>query len=264
MRGDSAADIRLQLWCVRMCGRILFVTFFIGWVVLARFIPAPSPLMNASALAHRYAHNHAGIVVGATFMMFSFALWAPWGAVIAEWTRRAPGGGPILARIQVVSLTISEMVGVLCAFLWGLAAYRAGRVDPQITQTLNDAAWLMFLMPWPPFSAWCIAVALAVYRDGGEGEERVFPRWTGYMSLLTAFLFVPAGAALYFKHGGYAYNGLLGMYLPLAIFFVWVECLTWAVVPKLKTELAHAVNAATENASPDPVAPSPEIQPAHV
>jgi hypothetical protein len=84
---------------------------------------------------------------------------------------------------------------------------------------------------------WCVALAVAVFRDKREGEVREFPRWVGYLSLLTAFLFVLAGAALFFKEGGYAYNGLLGMYLPLAIFFVWVEGVTWAMTAKLRAEL---------------------------
>ena len=226
------------MWCVRIAGRILFVLFFVGWVLLARFVPAPSPMQTSEQIVARYHDNMHGIRLGATCMMISVSFWAAWGAVVANWTRRSPGGGRVLAVIQIVSLTLSEMVGVLCSFLWGLAAYRPGDIAPDITRTLNDAAWLMFLIPWPPFSMWCIALAVAVFRDKREGDVREFPRWTGYLSLLTAFLYVPAAASLFFKEGGYAYNGLLGMYLPLAIFFIWVEGVTWAMTRKLKDELA--------------------------
>jgi hypothetical protein len=233
---NQLARVRLNLWGVRVSGRILFVLFAIGWIGLARFVPAPSPLDSAEVIARRYQDNVWGIRLGATFMMVSFCFWATWGAVVANWTRRSPGGGRSLAIVQIVSLTISEMIGVLCAFLWALAAFRPGEVDPEITQTLNDGAWLMFLIPWPPFSMWCAALAIAVFRDKREGDVREFPRWIGYLSLLTAFLFVPAGAVLFFKEGGYAYNGLLGMYLPLAIFFVWVEGVTWVMTDKLKAQ----------------------------
>ncbi|MFE3000818.1 hypothetical protein ACFXG4_38215 [Nocardia sp. NPDC059246] len=236
---SQLARIRLNLWCVRVSGRILFLLFFIGWVVLARFVPAPSPLDSAEDVARRYEENVDGIRLGATFMMVSFCFWAPWGSVVANWTRRSAGGGRVLADVQIVSLAISEMVGVLCALLWALAAFRPGQINPQITQTLNDAGWLMFLLPWPPFSMWCVAQAVAVFRDKREGDVREFPRWTGYLSLLTAFLFMPAGAALFFKDGGYAYDGLLGMYLPLTIFFVWVEGITLAMTRKLKQDLAR-------------------------
>lgn len=230
--------VRLNLWCVRISGRLLFVLFFLGWVVLAHFVPAPSPMQSSAQIAHRYIDHAWGIRAGATFMLVSFCFWATWGSVVANWTRRCPGGGRVLATVQIVSMTISEMVGVLCAFFWGLAAYRPGEIAPDITRTLNDAGWLMFLIPWPPFSMWCVALAVAVFRDKREGDVREFPRWVGYLSLLTAFLFIPAGASLFFKQGGYAYNGLLGMYLPLAIFFVWVEGVTWSMTGKLKAELA--------------------------
>lgn len=237
------SNTKLQLLCLRVGGRLLFLLFAIGWIGFARFVPAPSPLAGAAEIARRYRDNAAGIQIGATFMLVSFAFWATWGSVIAAWTKRTVPGGQVLAYIQVVSMTIAEMVGVLCAFFWGAAAFRPGQISPEITMTLNDMGWLMFLIPWPPFSMWCIAVALAVFRD--KSDDPVFPRWTAYLSLLTAILFIPAGAALFFKEGGYAYNGLLGMYLPLAIFFVWVEGLTIAMTRRLLREQREEREAAT-------------------
>ena len=45
------------------------------------------------------------------------------------------------------------------------------------------------------------------------------------------------------------YNGLLGMYLPLAIFFVWVEGVTWTMTTKLKGELADLTRGAPNRAA---------------
>lgn len=256
------STMKLQLLCLRLGGRLLFFLFFIGWIGFADFVPAPSPMASAAEIARRFHDNRAGIQIGATFMMLSFCFWAPWGAVVAAWTKRAVPGGQVLAYVQIVSMTIAEMVGVLCAFFWAVAAFRPGEIDPQITMTLNDMAWLMFLLPWPPFSMWCIAVALAVYRD--RSADPVLPRWTAYLSLLTAFLFMPAGAALFFKVGGYAYNGLLGMYLPLAIFFVWVEGVTYAMVKRYRRdEQLEAVNVAAGIAA-DTVGDDDARNPAHV
>jgi hypothetical protein len=61
--------IRLSLWRVRVAGRILFVLFFIGWVLLARFVPAPSPLQTSAQIVQRYQGSVHGIRLGATFMM---------------------------------------------------------------------------------------------------------------------------------------------------------------------------------------------------
>ena len=228
-------DIKLQIFCIQTCAHALTMLFALGWVVCARFLPAPSPLESAVEITARYVNNLSGIRIGITLMMLSFACWAPWGAMIAAWTRKTETGRPVLAYTQVVCLTLSEMVALLCAFFWGMASFRPGEISPEITMTLNDMGWLMFLIPWPPYSAWCIAVGIAILRD--RSVNPVFPRWVAGLSFLTAFLFVPAFAPLFFKSGGFAYNGLLGMYLPLLIFFVWVEGVTYAMAKSLKREL---------------------------
>ena len=229
--------LKLELFCLRTSAHFLTVLFGLGWVVFARFLPAPSPTASAEVIANFYMGNEAGIRIGATLMMLSFGPWATWGAVVAAWTRRVETGTPVLSYVQIASLTISEMIGVLCALLWASASFRAGEVSPEITMVLNDMGWLMFLLPWPPFSAWCLAVGIAVLRD--ESPQPVLPRWVAGLSFLTAFLFMPALLPLFFKTGGFAYNGLLGMYLPLLIFFVWIEGVTFPMVRAYRRRISE-------------------------
>ena len=92
----------------------------------------------------------------------------------------------------------------------------------------------MFLLPWPPYRVWCIALALAMLRD--RGEFPLLPRWSAGLSYLTAFLFMPASATIFFKSSGFAYNGLLGMFLPLVVFLVWLERITIPMIRRLKRE----------------------------
>jgi hypothetical protein len=82
---------------------------------------------------------------------------------------------------------------------------------------------------------WCISLALAVLRD--HSEFRLLPRWSSGLGFLTAFLFMPASATIFFKSGGFAYNGLLGMFLPLVMFMVWLEGITIPMTSSLKREL---------------------------
>lgn len=230
-------DIKLELFCINACAHTLTILFVLGWVVCAGFLPAPSPLESAGDITARYLNNTNGIRVGTTLMLISFGIWAAWGAGIASWTRRVETGTPILTYVQITSLTIAEMIGVLCAFFWACAAFRPGDVSPDVTLTLNDMGWLMFLIAWPPYSVWAAAVGFAVLRD--RSKQPMLPNWTAGLSFLTAFLFAPALAPLFFKRGGFAYDGLLGMYLPLVIFFIWVEALTYAMSKALKRELRN-------------------------
>lgn len=233
---------RYQRRWLEASAHIATIVFAIGWIVCARFLPAPSPLLSPTEITQRYLDNLTGIRVGITLMIFSFAFWAIWGGIVAAWSREIEGRRPMWTYTQLVSLAISEMIGVLCAFFWGMAAFRAGDVSPEITQMFNDMGWLMFLLPWPPFSMWCVGLGMVVLRD--RSARPMFPRWVAGLSFLTAFLFMPAFAPIFFKTGGFAYNGLLGMYLPLAIFFVWVEGVTLALSRSLRN--ASSVVAAAE------------------
>lgn len=225
---------RLQWWFLTAGGHTLTALFVVAWFGFAGFFPPPSPELSAEEVTQRYLANVDGIRVGATLMFMSFALWAGWGAVIIAWVWRRISGGRILAIGMIISLTIAEMVGVMCAFFWALAAFRPGQIHPEITLTLNDAGWLMFVLPWPPWSFMCICLAIAIFRD--RSAAPVMPRWVAFVSLLTALLFVPAGLPLFFKGTEMAYDGVLGMYVPFIVFFVWVESVTWAMGRRLRTE----------------------------
>ena len=75
--------------------------------------------------------------------------------------------------------------------IFGLAAYRAGQQDPEITQMLNDIAWFFVEFPWQPFSKWLIASAIPILR--ARPGDAPLPRWAAYLCLVAAFLFAPAG-----------------------------------------------------------------------
>ena len=42
-------------------------------------------------------------------------------------------------------------------------------------------------------------------------------------------LILPAGAVRFVKTGAFAWNGLMGLYVPLGAFVVWISAMTWAV-----------------------------------
>ena len=52
-------------------------------------------------------------------------------------------------------------------------------------------------------------------------ENPVFPRWFGYQSIMTFLLLVPDQMLFFFKTGPFAWNGLLGFWIPLTALGSW-------------------------------------------
>jgi hypothetical protein len=237
---------RAQLICV-WCGPAMLVCIVAGLVVLAGFIPAPHPKASAEQIKLQYVHNLSGIRVGLCLFTAGIALLVPWGAAIAAQTSRTRLGTPVLTYTQVACVAAALMIGLLAGIAWGVAAFRPGDVSPETTRTFNDLGWVLFIFDWSPFAVWYLAVGLAVFAD--PNDQPVFPRWAGWLSVWTAILSIPGGAMLFFKTGPLAFNGLLALWVPLAVFFVWIAVFTVLVI--------GAINAEAEpSAVPHEVSPS--------
>lgn len=226
----NPTTMRLATWA----GPALTVLFFIGLVLLAQFIPPPHPADSAERIRQFYLDNVNGIRIGMVFVMIAVGLIAPWGVAISVWTRRTETAFPVLTYIQLTCIAVGTMVGVLIALVWGAAAFRPDDVSPDVTRTLNDLGWFFFLFDWPPFVIWFLAVALGIFLD--KSETPAFPRWSGYLTLWVTILTLPAGAMIFFKTGPFAYNGLIAMYIPLAVFFVWIVVMSVLMLQAIRRE----------------------------
>ena len=78
----------------------------------------------------------------------------------------------------------------------------------------------MTVMPAAPFTFEFLFIGLAILQS--KTETCAFPRWSGYFSIWTAVLFLPACAVPFFKDGLLAWNGLLGFWVPGIVFVVWL------------------------------------------
>jgi hypothetical protein len=160
--------------------------------------------------------------------MFGVIPLISWGVGVAAHTRRSEMSYPALSWIQLACVAIGTLTGVIDMAVWAVAAFRPHEISPQTLQVLNDLGWFLFVFTISPFCLWLLAIGLAVLTD--RSPEPVFPRWTGYLSLWCALLFVPSGLIAFFKHGPFGWNGLFAFYLPLTVFFVWLMAIGWYVL----------------------------------
>jgi hypothetical protein len=211
-----------ELLCA-WCGPALALLLGTG-LILAGLWPPPHPSASAAQIASFYTGHLTRTRVGLCLMMTGIALLIPWGASIAAQTNRITSGSPVFTYAQVAAVAVSTMIGVLSIVIWGTAAFRPDQLSPGTTRALNDLAWLFFAFDWSPLFVWYLAVALAIFGD--RDESPIFPRWSAYLGLWVAILSVPGGAVILFKTGPLAFNGIIGIWIPLGVFFAWIVVMT--------------------------------------
>lgn len=206
----------------RLCawsGAVFDILFMIGWCFIAGLFPPPSAAASAEEIAAFYANNTTAIRAGLIIAMAGCTFYVPFVAVISAQMRRIPGVSPVLVHTQALSGLAGMMIILLPVMTWMTATFRPER-DPNLILLLNDLGWLLFTITFAPFVAQNCALALAILGD--KGAEPVFPRWAAYFTLWTAFSFIPAVLIIYFKTGPFAWTGLIGLWIPLGLFTVWI------------------------------------------
>jgi len=211
---------RFCLWM----GPVMSVIYMIGFIPLAGFWPVPTPDWSPDELSAWLVENRGAFQIGCAMMIASAALFGPWGSALAIWTRKTEVRFPVLYVTQIVALATGLTIFVLIQLFWGIASFRAGDISPEITQTMFDIGWFMFLFDISPFIVWACALALGILWN--PPEHQLYPRWAGYFTLAVCLCWSAGLMVLFFKSGPFAYNGLLSMWLPLGMFFVWLGVMT--------------------------------------
>jgi hypothetical protein len=127
------------------------------------------------------------------------------------------------------------------------ASFRYDDRAPDVTRALHDLGWILFVtVIW---SLWVqlIAIAAAILID--RRSEPVLPRWLGYLNLWVAMLIIPAGLVLFFKHGPFAWNGVVGLYIPLVAFVIWMMSMTITIHQKLSRQIREDMRPAEKHLS---------------
>ena len=236
-------SLRARQLLAAWSGPVLVVLFFLGLVTFMDFVPPPSPMNSGEVTAALYRDHLLSMRIGIVLCSFAVALLAPWGASIAARTRRTETRFPVFTYTQLGCIGTGLMVAVLCFLIWAIAAFRPDDLAPETTRMLHDLGWFLFLFDVPPFMVWMIAIGLAILMN--QSGRQLFPRWAGYFCIWIAVCEAPAVLILFFKTGPFAYNGLVGFWLPTVAFFAWVIVFTWLVIRDVNAEHAEAVVATT-------------------
>jgi len=203
-----------QIACAS-CGFVFVVVLF-GGIIAAGWIPPVAPSDTAEEVSRYYAEHANGIRTMAVMVMFGAGLTIPFAALMATHVRRMEGGpfAPLFA-VNLIAGAAGVVAIFMPAMLLGAAAYRPER-SPELTQALNDLAWVPFIMNGPPAIAQAVSFGMAVLGD--KSDRPAFPRWLGFYNFWVAFCFLPACILVYFKTGPFAWDGLLSFWLAATVF----------------------------------------------
>lgn len=204
-----------------LCGPGAIVVALIGWLI-AGVLPIPPAADDTPAeIVAFYGDNPTAVRVGLMLAVLGLSGIGALVAVIGTQMIRMEGRTPVLAFLQLVSGAVTWVMLIVPLVIMNVAAFRPDR-SPELTVTLNDLAWILFIPPVGPFLAQNVAIAVAILTD--RGARPVLPRWVGYLNLWVGFLFLPGMLAYFFKAGPFAWQGIFSFWLALAAYA------TWAVV----------------------------------
>jgi hypothetical protein len=216
MTPDSQDLIRRRLWTLCIWSwPVCVVVFGFGFVVLAGFIPPPREFWSAQRIAEMYADNRTGIRAGIIVAMFASALLLPFYAVISAEIRKIEGPLSLLAPIQYAGAVILVAFFQIICLLWLLASLRP-EADPQIIRAANDYCWLVWSTLIPTYVFQYLCMAIAGFMD--KRPHPTWPRWAAYLNLWVGTLGAGGVLAVFFKHGPFAWHGLVGFWIPVVLF----------------------------------------------
>jgi hypothetical protein len=208
---------RLMIWSAPVGFVFLFAA-----LVVAGWLPFPSPHQSAAALGRYYLDHVDGIRLGSAFLTLGAALLAPMAAVMAVQMRRIEGHFSPLAYLELGMGSASSLAITAVAFFWWTAAFRPDR-DPVVTQSWHDAGWLCLTATVFIFDLQLLAFVLAIFTD--TAEVPLFPRWLGYLAIWVCTLLMPSLLCLWFKAGPFGWNGIATLYLAFAAAGAWFAAL---------------------------------------
>jgi hypothetical protein len=212
----ARAAITVQRICL-WSGPVFLVVFFAG-IIVCGWMPPLSANHTAAEIARMYRDDYGQIRAGALLIGFSGLFQGVWSAVLSVQLRRIENHRPLLTYMQLVAGGVGILVVVLPAFAFAAAAYDPGR-DPEITKAINDFGWLCLVgVGWPTILQ-CLAVAGAVFTDGGV--RPVFPRWFGWANLWVSLGLLPGPFLIFFHTGAFAWNGIAVFWVPGSVFGAW-------------------------------------------
>jgi hypothetical protein len=206
---------RVQLLCAWAGPATVLVTL-LGWLI-AGILPIPLGSSSTTGEVVSFYGHDTRVLTGLVIAQLGICLVFPLIALIGYFLLRIEGRRPILTFVQLVTGAATGVLLLLPMLLMAVISFRPYR-NPEITVTLNDIAWLVFLTPIAPFIIQNVAIGIAILGD----RAQTLPRWVGYLNFWIAASFLPDVMAFFFHSGPLSWRGVLVFWLALTTYSVFL------------------------------------------
>ncbi|MGV0794080.1 hypothetical protein [Mycolicibacterium sp. XJ1819] len=219
---------KIAIWA----GLISMLLLFGGGYILSGLVIPPSAMDSSEAVVARYIADIGPIRIGCFLMVTGFSFVSLWGCALASLTRHVKGHSSVITYTQVTCIAAVLVIVLFIPMMWAIAAFRPGEIAPDITVSISDIGWFLFLYPWPPLMIWLVVTGWTILTD--NSAEPVFPRWAGYLCLWTALCSVAGGLMSFFKDGPFSWSGVFAYLVPLGVFFIWMVSMSTVMLRAIK------------------------------
>ena len=148
-------------------------------------------------------------------LMVGAMVFIPFVGIATKLVARVEGEHGVLTFTMLIGGVGNMILSFYPAIWWLTAAFRPDR-DPELIRLMNDMAWLQFIGGVTLFLAMPLTMVVLGFVD--NSPTPLVPRWAGYASAWASLLIICDQVLFFFKTGPFAWNGAIGMWMPVVIF----------------------------------------------
>lgn len=229
---ESITSQKIGLYCAWVFAALTAI----GWLGIAHFYaPAPADLgIEATKVWYTDSHRWATIA-GCSLLYIACGFLVPASIQFGIMLAKIEGRWPLWSITAAVGGILISVIIFLNACAWIVAAYRP-ETSADVIQSWNDWAWMAFLLGWIYLAVEMIASGIVELHD--QRPVPTIPRWLTWLTFAGAATLLTAAGPAFFKSGPFAYHGLLGFYLPMLIWGIYLLLTSWYMLKELDRETA--------------------------
>lgn len=216
------------------------VVLFFGGLLVAGFIPPPSPSLTMNEVVAHYQTHANSIRFGMVLVLLSGTLFGPMYAMLFIYMRRIEKDTPIMSYSQLIAGTTNILFFYLPGIAFMITAFRPER-SPELTYLLSDASWIIAIIPFMAALVQNISLGVCIFNNP---DNTIFPRWVGYFTFWIALGYLPSALLGFFHSGPLAWNGLFPFWLAGTLFFTWYVVMAVMIVKAVNRQRIESVVAA--------------------